>query len=174
MGDLFEALRGKGLHVLVLEDCSEAFIIGDEPIVPMIPEGKTLNDADAANLFPIAWDVAVACSGGSLDEELALLPKGSDGARLLRNINLAILEQSSTVAARSERLIQSLTRERRWVAGRGQDRAVARERDDHGGSRRLRAGFRHAIDGRPGATGGPCDQCSYGMWLLSARMGRDA
>ena len=113
LGDLFEALRGKGLHVLVLEDRTGGFIVGDEPIVPMIPEGKTLNDADAANLFPIAWDVAVACSGGSLDEELALLPKGGDGARLLRNINLAILEQSSTVAARSERLIQSLTRERR-------------------------------------------------------------
>ena len=113
MGDLFEALRGKGLLVLVLEDCTEGFIIGDEPIVPMIPEGKTLNDAEAANLFPIASDVAVACSGGALDEELALPPKGGDGARLLRNTNLAILEQSSTVAARSERLIQSLTRERR-------------------------------------------------------------
>ena len=113
LGDLFEALRGKGLHVLVLEDPNEAFIIGDDPIIPMIPPGATLNHADAADLFPVARDVAVVCSGGFLDEELGLLPKGRDGIRLLRKINLAILEQSSTVAGPSERLIESLRRGRR-------------------------------------------------------------
>ena len=93
---------------LVLEDPMQAFIIGDDP---MIPPGATLNHADAADLFPIARDVAVASSGGSFDEELALLPKGANGA--LRNINLAILEQSSTVAGPSERLIESLRPDRR-------------------------------------------------------------
>ena len=107
-GDLFVALRNKGLHVLLLEDPTQAFIIGDDPIVPMIPPGATLNHPDAANLFPVARDVAVACSGGSLDEELGLLPKGGDGARLLRNINLTILDQSSTVAGPAARLIRSL------------------------------------------------------------------
>ena len=81
MGDLFEALRNKGLHVFVIEDPESALVIGDDPIVPMIPAGATLNHADAANLFPVARDVAVACSGGYLDEELGLVPGGSDGAR---------------------------------------------------------------------------------------------
>ena len=112
LGDHFEALRRKGLHVLLLEDPTQAFIIGDDPIIPMIPQGATLNHPDAANLFPVARDVAVACSGGFLDEELSLVPKGDDGPRLLRNINLSILEQSSTVAGPSERLIESLTRDR--------------------------------------------------------------
>lgn len=109
-GDHFEALRGKGLHVLVLENPKKTLIIGDDPIIPMISPGETLNHADAANFFPIARDVAVACSGGSLDEERSVIPKSGDGTRYIRKVNRRILEQSSMVACPSRRLIESLRR----------------------------------------------------------------
>ena len=112
-GDLFEALRRKGMLVLVLESPKKAFVIGDLPILPMIPPGDTLNHPDAAVLFPLAWDVAVACSGRDRDEDLDLLPQGNEGIRLLRKINLAIVEQSSMVACPSVRLVESLRRGRR-------------------------------------------------------------
>ena len=113
MGDLFDALRLKGLLILMIENPKKAYVIGDVPILPMIPLGATLHHRDAADLFPVARDVAVACSGSYRDEELCLVPKGNQGTRLLRTINLAILEQSSMVACPTSRLIESLRRGRR-------------------------------------------------------------
>ena len=109
-GDFFNALRGKGLYILVLEDPKKTLIIGDDPITPMITPDATLNHPDATNLVPVALDVAVACSGISTDEELGLIPKSGKGACLICEINRAILKQSSMVASPSERLTELLSR----------------------------------------------------------------
>ncbi len=112
-GDFFEALRRKGLVVLVLESPNKSFVIGDAPILPLIPRGAMLNHRDAANLFPVAHNVAVACFGSQGHEEIWPIPKGTEGTRFLRKINLAIVGQSSMVACPSPTLIDSLRRKRR-------------------------------------------------------------
>ena len=67
----------------------------------MIPPGATLDDDEAAALFPLARDVAVSCVGRCGDEQLGTLPKGTQGTEVLRRINLSILEQSSMIASGS-------------------------------------------------------------------------
>lgn len=111
-GEVFDALRAKGLLVLRLEDPDKSFVIGSVPILPMIPAGMTLDDSDASALFPIAHDVALACFGRDGNEEILILPKGTRGAEKLRQINLAIFNQSSMVASRSRALVESLGRRR--------------------------------------------------------------
>ena len=71
LGDLFQALRGKGLQVLVLEDPVQAFIIGDDPIFPMIPPGATLKPSRCRK--PLSD--SVGCRGGVLGP----LPRGRTG-----------------------------------------------------------------------------------------------
>ena len=58
----------------------------------------------------------MVCSGRSLEEELDLLLVDGDGAGFLRNINLAILDQSSMIAGPSGRLIESLRQEQRTAS----------------------------------------------------------
>lgn len=114
-GDVFRALRRKGLLVLVLENPRKSFVVGSVPVLPMIPAGATLDDDDAAALFPVARDVAVACVDCCGDEELRVLPKGTQGTEDLRQINLSILKQSSIIASGSKKLVDSLGHSRRWT-----------------------------------------------------------
>ena len=108
-GDLFQALRRKGLLVLVLENPKKSFVVGSMPVLPMIPAEMTLDNDEATNLFPVARDIAVACVGRCNDEELwPLLPKGTQGTEILRKINKAIFKQSSIIASSSENLVASL------------------------------------------------------------------
>ena len=107
-GDLFQALRRKGLLVLVLENPKKSFVIGSMPVLPMIPAEMTLDDDEATLLFPVARDIAVACVGRCNDEELWPVPKGTQGTEILRKINKAIFKQSSIIASSSENLVASL------------------------------------------------------------------
>ncbi len=107
-GDLFQALRRKGLLVLVLENPKKSFVVGSMPVLPMIPAEMILDNDEATNLFPVARDIAVACVGRCNDEELWLLPKGTQGTEILRKINKAIFKQSSIIASSSENLVDSL------------------------------------------------------------------
>ncbi len=116
---LFGTLRNKGLLIVVLADLEIGFVIGSDPVVPMIPYGSTLEDEDASNLFPIAPDVLVACYGPSGSEELVTWHKGPDAREMVDALNSEILANSLIVASSSTKYL---------------NRLLNRQREQHNGS----------------------------------------
>ena len=107
-GELMDVLQRKGLGIGVIENCKKSFVMGDNPTIRVAPLGRThLGFSEVQILLPISHDVVVTPGYLAGQEDLVVL---SD-TEWIRKINEAIFEQSNLIAARSQRLIESLS----WV-----------------------------------------------------------
>ena len=105
-GDLMEVIRRKGIILAVITNPKKSFVIGDDPII------KTQSDLrlpETKALFPIAHDVLVTPSLSSGEENVVPL----DNTDYIRRVNVEMFRRSETIAGRSRRLIQSLSRAKR-------------------------------------------------------------
>lgn len=102
-------LAAKGLVVASIRKPSESFVIGSFPIVKLtLPGREDLADPAVEVWFPIAHDVAVSPAPIPPSEE-AIFPIEDSS---VRDLNAAILRQSTAIAGRSRRLIESLAHSR--------------------------------------------------------------
>jgi hypothetical protein len=101
-----KALGRMGLAVAVIRKPNKSFIIGSRPSVKLTPPGETrLGQPDVELWLPVAADVAIgAFSEGGTEAVINL----TDDA-WLRQFNLAVFQNSTSIAGRSERLIKSIT-----------------------------------------------------------------
>ena len=98
-----EVIRRKGIILAVIKNSKKSFVIGDDPII------KTQSDLrlpETKALFPIAYDVLVTPSLSRGEENIVPL----DNTDYIRRVNVEMFRRSGTVAGRSRRLIQSLSR----------------------------------------------------------------
>ena len=107
-GALMDVVRSKGLLVGVIDNPQKSFVIGDIPTLKCAPKGRTdLIFPEVELLLPISHDVMVTPASLAGHEKLVTLPD----TKWIREKNEAIFNQSKlVVAAKSERLIKSLSR----------------------------------------------------------------
>lgn len=99
--EFLQSLRGKKLSIWKICNPKKSFVIGSDPIIMLIPEGSDLSDSMAEVWFPLAYDVAMVY--GPFPEGLYEIPDS-----LIQTINEIISERSSTIAGRSDKLIELL------------------------------------------------------------------
>ena len=106
-GELMDVIRSKGLFVGVIGNLQKSFVVGDIPTLRYAPKGRTdLIFPEVELLLPVSHDVMVTPAFLAGHEELVILPD----TEWIREKNEAIFEQSKLVAAKSQRLIKSLSR----------------------------------------------------------------
>ncbi len=104
---LLDVIRGKGIRIARIRRASRRFIIGSKPIVKFTPPGHThLADPAVDAWLPISHDVAVTPASKPGKEEIVEITNN----QFVRWLNNAILNQSVTIAGRSEVLVKSLTK----------------------------------------------------------------
>lgn len=105
-GELMDLLQSKGLAIGVIKNPKKSFVIGDNPAVRIAPLGRThLGFPEVEIWLPISHDVIVTPGYLSGQERLIVLTD----TEWIRKINEEIFKQSNLIAARSERLIESLS-----------------------------------------------------------------
>lgn len=106
---VMEVLFERGISILRIARSNKGFIIGSQPVAKLTPGGKTdLNDLSVEMWLPISSDIAVGVGQGDGGVTTYLLEE----ARLVRQLNLAIMNQSRAVAAASADLVRSITHPR--------------------------------------------------------------
>jgi hypothetical protein len=106
-GEVERVLAARGLLILRITAPNKAFVIGSRPVVKLTPQGRTdLRDHVCEMWLPIASDVAVGAGRGAM--ELLYL----DRAKPIRQLNLAIAQQSGVIAAHVPELVRSLAHDR--------------------------------------------------------------
>ena len=104
-GELMEVLRSKGLVIGVIKNPKKSFVIGDNPTVRIEPLGRShLRFPEVEILFPISHDVMVTPGHLAGEENIVDLVE----TKWIRKVNETIFQQSSIIAGRSQRLIESL------------------------------------------------------------------
>ncbi len=100
-------LAEMGLIVTAIYDSNDNFIIGSRPILELRAPEQSPDSAPSDMLLPLAWDVAVQPYYFShLSKEQVELKIANTG--FIREINKAIMVQSTVIAGRSSELIESL------------------------------------------------------------------
>ena len=100
------ALAKRGLYFAKISG-SKSFIIGSQPLVRLANGGTTaLDDPKTELWYPIAHDIAVSI--GSYEEKEKLFILTNENTKLIRQINLEIVNQSNEIAGKSAKLISSL------------------------------------------------------------------
>lgn len=103
--ELMRVLERRGIAILRIAQPKKSFIVGSRPVVKLTAAGRTdLNDPVVEMWLPIASDVAVGVGQG--DGKISI-HHTLDG-RPVRQLNMAIARQSSTIAAGSAELVQSI------------------------------------------------------------------
>lgn len=100
-------LESKGLCIAIITSSKRSFVIGSNPIAKSTPLGRThLADPEVYAWLPIAHDVAITPALSRGQEELVeARDKG-----WVRRLNEATFNQSTAIAGRSRRLVESLAR----------------------------------------------------------------
>jgi hypothetical protein len=109
--DVLTLLDSRGLAIIRIIAPGESFVIGSLPIVRM---GGDLRSRSAGAWLPIASDVAVGMGGLKGQEHLMFV----DDPQTILAFNRVIADQSSSFAAASKSLIESLAA---YVATRGEN-----------------------------------------------------
>ncbi len=105
--DLLRVMENKGLCVAIVTSSKRSFVIGSNPIVKLNPPGRTyLADPDVQAWLPLAHDVAITPALSRGEEKLMEFSEG----RIVRELNEAMFKQSTAIAGRSRRLVESLAR----------------------------------------------------------------
>ena len=110
---ILDVISGKGMLVAWIKRSNRSFVIGSKPIVIVRPEAHThLADPAVFAWLPVAYDVAVtpALTAG----EIKLFEITNN--RFVRGLNDATLDQSVTIAGRSQILVESLAKKLRTSA----------------------------------------------------------
>lgn len=97
--------------IAVLRNCqpNKQFIVGSRPVVKLTQPGCTdLNDPKVEMWLPVSADVAVGVGTG--DGKISLFQ--TQDASAVRQLNLSIAKQSSTIAAGSPELVKSIANAR--------------------------------------------------------------
>jgi hypothetical protein len=103
-------LRGKGLVLAITRKLTKSFVLGSFPVVKLtFPGREHLADPSVEVWLPVAHDVIVGPAPIPPSEE-RLVEIHED--RHIRAINVAVFEQSTTIAGRSQSLIESLSNSR--------------------------------------------------------------
>ena len=106
-GALMDVARSKGLLVGVIGNPQKSFVVGDIPTLRYTPKGRTdLIFPEVELLLPISHDVMVTPAFLAGHEELITILD----TKWIREKNEAIFDQSKLVAAKSQKLIKSLSR----------------------------------------------------------------
>ncbi len=105
--DLLRVLENKGLCIATITSSKRSFVIGSNPVVRLTPPGRShLADPDVQAWLPLAHDVAIT-PGFSRGEEKLIEFRES---RFVRQLNEATFDQSTAIAGRSPRLVESLAK----------------------------------------------------------------
>ncbi len=105
--ELLSVFEDKGLCVAIVASSNRSFVIGSHPIVKLNPPGQTyLGSSDVQAWLPLAHDVAITPALSSGEEKLIEFREG----RFVRALNEATFEQSTAIAGRSQKLVESLAR----------------------------------------------------------------
>lgn len=97
-------LNERGIGIAVISNKDKSFVIGSNPIVKLNHPGRShISDHSTEVWFPISHDIAIT-PGLDRGSEIIVEMKDSN----LRNLNLLIAKQSTVVAGRSKRLVESL------------------------------------------------------------------
>ena len=105
MGEVVpNVLASRGIAILVVAEKRRSFVLGSHPVVKLgLRQTTDLRDPRSEAWLPIASDVAVG--PGTLHDAERVFTVRSHG---VRQLNMAICQQSSTIAAKSSRLARSL------------------------------------------------------------------
>lgn len=107
--EVMDVLERRGIGVLRITRPDKSFVIGSRPVVKLTMPGRTdLNDPAVEMWIPIASDMAVGVGQGNGAVSLHYLAD----ERPIRQLNLAIASQSTTIAAGSPALVRSLANAR--------------------------------------------------------------
>jgi hypothetical protein len=102
-------LERRGIAVLRICQPRKQFIVGSRPVVKLTTADCTdLNDPKVEMWLPVAADIAVGVGAG--DGRITLVHTRDDTP--VRQLNLSIAKQSSTIAAGSQRLVNSIANPR--------------------------------------------------------------
>ena len=105
--ELLSVIGNKGLCVATITSSKRSFVIGSNPIVKLNPPGRTyLADPNVQAWLPLAHDVAITPALSRGEEKLMEFSEG----RIVRELNEATFKQSTAIAGRSRRLVESLAR----------------------------------------------------------------
>ncbi|MGC1188896.1 MAG: DUF4238 domain-containing protein [Candidatus Acidiferrales bacterium] len=107
---ILTVLKKKGLVIAVIRKPNKSLAIGSFPVVKLtFPGRENLEDPSVEAWLPIAHDVAVSPAPIPPQEE-ALCPMQDDS--MIRRLNVATCNKSSTIAGKSKLLIASLSQSR--------------------------------------------------------------
>ena len=105
---VFQILQGRGLIIGIIRKPNKSFIIGSNPTAKLY---RKLSDPGAEWHLPIAHDITVTHHDSHPREKESLAEITGD--HTIRRINKIIYNQSSLIAGRSRKLIESLARVKR-------------------------------------------------------------
>jgi len=98
-------LQRRGITILRIRKPNKSFIVGSRPVVKLTVAGQSdLTNPIVEMWLPIASDIAVGVGNGTGATSLLFL----DDERPIRQLNLAIAQQSRIIAARSPQLVTSI------------------------------------------------------------------
>ena len=105
---LLELFAGKGLCVAIIESSKRSFVIGTNPVVEASPSDRPYSDdPDVVHVWlPLAHDVAITPAFSRSEEKLTEFRE----KRWVRWLNESTFNQSTAIAGRSRRLVESLAR----------------------------------------------------------------
>lgn len=107
--NVMDVLERRGIGIVRIARPNKQFIVGSRPVVKLTSPNRTdLNDIKVEMWLPIAADVAVGVGQG--DGGITLFHTENDAP--VRQLNLAIASQSSTIAAGSAALVRSIANPR--------------------------------------------------------------
>lgn len=102
---VMQAIRAKGLGIVIIGNKSDSFITGSSPAAKLAnPGAADLSHPEVELVMPVASDIAMFFSGPSGVRKVIELTNSEH----VRQINLAILNGSDTVVGRSKSLLESL------------------------------------------------------------------
>ncbi|MDP8245886.1 MAG: DUF4238 domain-containing protein [Candidatus Hinthialibacter antarcticus] len=101
---VLDILNKRGLAILYIQKQNQSFIMGSNPAIRIPNHGKTRLDDDGVELWlPISFDIAISPSFTNPPEILQIAEMEE-----IRHINELSFKQSSIIAGKSPKLIQSL------------------------------------------------------------------
>jgi hypothetical protein len=108
--EVLALLREKGILIGIIRKATKSFVIGSLPVAKMTYPGREhLSDPSVEIWLPLAFDVVVTLA--SLPSARELLREMQDDA-IVRHINETVFKQSTIIAGRSLKLLESLARPR--------------------------------------------------------------
>ena len=106
---ILDVLGAKGLAVAIIRNPKKSFVIGSFPIMKLnLPGRPSLADPTVEAWLPIAHDVAISPAPIPPYEEALYFIRDDS----VRSLNVSTFKQSTTIAGKSEQLIESLAHQR--------------------------------------------------------------